>query len=209
MSDPTDIIVASRNTLFLEGLCRLLGEETDMRVVGAAGTAEGALCTAASTCPDIVVISSDLNDAAVTAISERILMTGAGSKVVVVGAEISPPHVRELVRLGISAYLPASTTHNELKAVIRSVAADSDRVTISLSRDEVKHIYDSERVSLTRLEVEILGMVAAAMTNGQIASRLAVSEATVKRHLRKIFRQLGAVSRLDAVNKAGNAHIVV
>ncbi len=48
-------------------------------------------------------------------------------------------------------------------------------------------------------------MVGRAMTNGQIAMRLDVTEATVKRHLRNIFGKLGAVSRIDAVNKAAKA----
>ncbi|MFI6962833.1 LuxR C-terminal-related transcriptional regulator [Streptomyces sp. NPDC050255] len=204
-----DVVVASRNMLLLEGLCRLLRDEEDMRIVGAAGTAERALSMVAAEGPDIVVVSSDLGDVAVAAIPECVRAAGSGTRVVVTGAEISPPHVLELVRLGISAYLPVSATHEELKAAMRSVVADSDRVTISLTRDEVRRIYGSERGSLTRLEVDILGMVAAAMTNGQIASRLSLSEATVKRHLRKIFRRLGAVSRLDAVNKASDAHILV
>lgn len=48
----------------------------------------------------------------------------------------------------------------------------------------------------------MLGLVAQALSNGQIAARLGLTEATVKRHLRNIFVKLGAVSRLDAVNKA-------
>ena len=46
------------------------------------------------------------------------------------------------------------------------------------------------------------GRSARLASNGQIASRLNLTEATVKRHLRNIFVKLGAVSRLDAVNKA-------
>ena len=72
MSDLTDILLVSRNTLFLDGLCRLLGDEGDMRVVGAAGSVESAVCMMTSECPDVVVISSDLGDAAVAAIPERI-----------------------------------------------------------------------------------------------------------------------------------------
>jgi ATP/maltotriose-dependent transcriptional regulator MalT len=44
--------------------------------------------------------------------------------------------------------------------------------------------------------------VAQALSNAQIATHLNLTEATVKRHLRNIFVKLGAVSRLDAVNKA-------
>ena len=56
--------------------------------------------------------------------------------------------------------------------------------------------------TLSARELEVLDLVAQALSNGQIASRLHLTEATVKRHLRNIFVKLGAVSRLDAVNKA-------
>jgi hypothetical protein len=54
----------------------------------------------------------------------------------------------------------------------------------------------------------VLLLVARAMSNGQIASRLSLTEATVKRHLRNIFAKLGAVSRIDAVNKAAAAALI-
>ncbi|MEV2219275.1 LuxR C-terminal-related transcriptional regulator [Nocardia vinacea] len=56
---------------------------------------------------------------------------------------------------------------------------------------------------LSPREREIVDLVAMALSNRQIAVRLAITEGTVKRHLRNIFTKLGAVSRLDVVNKAG------
>lgn len=58
------------------------------------------------------------------------------------------------------------------------------------------------RPRLSAREREVIELVAAAMSNSQIARRLDITEGTVKRHLRNIFAKLGAVSRLDAVNKA-------
>jgi ATP/maltotriose-dependent transcriptional regulator MalT len=55
---------------------------------------------------------------------------------------------------------------------------------------------------LTDKEIAVLRMVAQALSNSQIASRLGIAEATVKRHLHSVFVKLGAVSRIDAVNKA-------
>jgi DNA-binding NarL/FixJ family response regulator len=52
-------------------------------------------------------------------------------------------------------------------------------------------------------EREVIGLIAQAYTNRQIASRLGIAEGTVKRHVNSIFVKLGAVSRLDAVNKYG------
>lgn len=56
-------------------------------------------------------------------------------------------------------------------------------------------------VALSRREKEVLEGVAKAMTNSQIARQLGITTATVKRHLNNIYGKLGAVSRIDAVNK--------
>lgn len=54
---------------------------------------------------------------------------------------------------------------------------------------------------LSEREQEVIELIAQACTNAQIARRLGIAEGTVKRHVNSIFIKLGAVSRLDAVNK--------
>jgi DNA-binding CsgD family transcriptional regulator len=55
---------------------------------------------------------------------------------------------------------------------------------------------------LSRREIEVLRLAAGALSNAQIAAELFITEGTVKRHLTNIYAKLGAVSRMDAVNKA-------
>ncbi len=57
-------------------------------------------------------------------------------------------------------------------------------------------------------EREVLALVARALSNRQIAGHLSITEGTVKRHLCNIFAKLGAVSRIDAVNKAISAGLI-
>jgi ATP-dependent transcriptional regulator len=64
------------------------------------------------------------------------------------------------------------------------------------------------RSPLSPRELEVLELVSQAMSNVQIAATLLVSEATIKRHLRNIFVKLGAVSRIDAVNKAAAGGLI-
>lgn len=56
---------------------------------------------------------------------------------------------------------------------------------------------------LTTRELEVLRCVAKAMSNRQVGRHLSITEGTVKRHMRNIFRKLDATSRIDAVNKVG------
>ena len=66
---------------------------------------------------------------------------------------------------------------------------------------------DAESV-LPRREREVLALAARALSNRQIAARLGITEATVKRHLRNAYGKLGANSRLDAVSKAVAASLI-
>ncbi|MBX7550448.1 LuxR C-terminal-related transcriptional regulator [Streptomyces sp. NPDC004232] len=62
----------------------------------------------------------------------------------------------------------------------------------------------SARGELTSRELEVLRCVAKAMSNRQVGRHLSITEGTVKRHMRNIFRKLDATSRIDAVNKVGS-----
>lgn len=67
---------------------------------------------------------------------------------------------------------------------------------------------DYEKAAVSLRELEVLQLAAQALSNRQIAVRLGISEATVKRHLHNTFVKLGASSRIDAVNKAVSASLI-
>jgi ATP/maltotriose-dependent transcriptional regulator MalT len=82
------------------------------------------------------------------------------------------------------------------------VVLDEQRVVVSISRESLDRMSDPTSNPLSDREREVLTLVARALSNAQIASRLSITEGTVKRHLRNIYTKLEAVSRLDAVNKS-------
>lgn len=66
----------------------------------------------------------------------------------------------------------------------------------------------SERddINISPREAQVLNLIAQAMTNDQIATKLCIAPATAKRHVSNILTKLGAVSRLDAVARAYRGH---
>ncbi|MFI8997851.1 response regulator transcription factor [Streptomyces sp. NPDC053542] len=203
------VFLISAQTLFLDGIRHLLAQESDLHVVGVAETCETARQRIAECRPEVAVISGGACDANGALIAEHILSTPSKPRVVLIGAGDESFNVIDVVRLGISAYLPRQTTGLQLKMAIRMAAGTSGHVTVSLSREEIERLAEVNRPMLSHVESEILLMVSTAMTNGQIARKLSLTEATVKRHMRNIFRRLGAVSRIDAVNKARKANILL
>jgi DNA-binding NarL/FixJ family response regulator len=104
--------------------------------------------------------------------------------------------------LGAHAYIVKNATREELVAAVRTVHRVENRVVLSVSRDTAERLEGSEKEALTGRELEVLLLVARAMSNSQIAAYLHIWEGTVKRHLTNIYAKLGVSSRSDAAKKA-------
>jgi NarL family two-component system response regulator LiaR len=85
-----------------------------------------------------------------------------------------------------------------LRAVKRGEVWISHRASSQLLKKLVRRGHQEEIGELTRREWEILALVAAGKRNKEIASRLCVSENTVKTHLYAIYRKLHASTRMEA-----------
>jgi DNA-binding NarL/FixJ family response regulator len=206
MTDDDDriaILLVDDHALFRDGLREILQTQRDMMVVGEAGDSAAAVALAGEKQPDIVLLDVEIPGSDVTTTVGQIRLRSPGSRVIILSMHEGPQLVQGLLAVGIRGYLLKSVRWQELVVTIRAVRADSDRVVLGVSRESLAHIQQAPSPgALSTRELEVLGLVAQALSNSQIASRLNLTEATVKRHLRNIFVKLGAVSRLDAVNKA-------
>jgi DNA-binding NarL/FixJ family response regulator len=138
----------------------------------------------------------------VTTTVTRIRKISPRTRILVLSMYDAPELVRNLLDLGVSGYLLKNATRHQLVAAIRGAYADDGGIVLFVSRQSLAQIQDGGSGMLSARERDVLELVARALSNAQVASRLSVTEATVKRHLRNIFVKLGAVSRIDAVNKA-------
>ncbi|MET7702487.1 MULTISPECIES: response regulator transcription factor [unclassified Streptomyces] len=203
--DKTRILVADDHTLLREALCDLLGAEPDFEIVAQAGDADSAVRQAAQLRPDIALLDVQMphnDDPAATV--RRLLQRQPNLRIIILSMDDHPLLVRQLLGLGVRGYLHKSVSRQTLVAAIRE-RADSGRRVVTVSMPQTPQHTGAQPAPGRRLserEVEVLTLVAAALSNRQIGARLGITEGTVKRHLRKIFDKLDAVSRIDAVNKA-------
>lgn len=199
----TTILIVDDHALVREGLRGILDRQDDMRVVGEAGDSAVTLAMVSRHRPDVVLLDIEIPGDEVVTTVRRIRQCSPASRVIILSMYEGPQLVQALLTAGIRGYLVKSTHWQELVAAIRAVCADDDRVVLGVSRDSLR--YTRQEVgagTLSAREREVLHLVGEALSNSQIGSRLSLTEATVKRHLRNIFVKLGAVSRIDAVNKA-------
>ncbi|HEY7142669.1 MAG TPA: response regulator transcription factor [Streptosporangiaceae bacterium] len=201
--DRITILLVDDHALVREGLREILETQQDLRVVGEAADSGATVALAAARQPDIILLDIEIPGGAVTTTVEQVRACSPGSRVIILSMYEGPQLVQALLAAGIRGYLLKSVHWQELVAAIRSVHADSDRVVLGVSRESLSYLGPGPSPgALSARELQVLDLVSQALSNGQIAARLQLTEATVKRHLRNIFAKLGAVSRLDAVNKA-------
>jgi DNA-binding NarL/FixJ family response regulator len=205
MPDRIRVLIVDDHALVREGVRRILQAHDDMEVVGEAGDSPAAVAIAAREQPDIVLLDIEIPGGDATANVRSLREVSPESRVIILSMHEGPRLVRALLDAGIRGYLLKSIHWLELIVAIRTVWADSDRVVLGVSGQSLGNVRQGPgtgTATLSAREHEILGLVGQALSNAQIASLLSLREATVKRHLRNIFVKLGAVSRIDAVNKA-------
>jgi len=201
--DPITILIVDDHTLVREGLREILQTQADLRVVGEAGDSAATIALAEKERPDVILLDIEIPGGDASATVREIRERSPESRVIVLSMHEGPQLVQALLGAGIRGYLLKSVHWEELVVVIRAVYSDSNRVILGVSQESLRYVgQEPSPDPLSAREREVLNLVAQALSNSQIASALHLTEATVKRHLANIFSKLGAVSRLDAVNKA-------
>ncbi|QKG19165.1 response regulator [Actinomadura verrucosospora] len=201
--DRTTILLVDDHALVREGLREILETQEDLHVVGEAEDSATSVALAEQTQPDIVLLDVEIPGGKAKNTVSQIRKRSIRSRVIVLSMYEGPQLVQTLLAAGIRGYLLKSVHWQELVAAIRAVRADGDRVVLGVSGGSLRYVEQGSAANaLSPREREVLDLVAQAFSNGQIAARLDLTEATVKRHLRNIFAKLGAVSRMDAVIKA-------
>ncbi|GES21518.1 DNA-binding response regulator [Acrocarpospora pleiomorpha] len=196
------------HALFREGLREILESTPDLAIVGEAGNSADAVQLVEDTRPNVVLLDVEIPGDEVTETVTRIRALSSCTQIIILSMYDGPQLLTRLLAAGISGYLLKSIHRHELIAAVRSVYEDPGRVVLAVSRTSLAQVEGPQAGVLTDKEKEILQLAAQALSNLQIARRLGLAEATVKRHMRNIFVKLNAVSRIDAVNKALAASLI-
>jgi DNA-binding NarL/FixJ family response regulator len=206
--DDITIVIVDDHAILREGLREILEAQDDMVVAGEAGDSASAIALIAEKRPDVVLLDVEIPGADATTTVSRIRALSPSSKVIILSMYDGPRLLRGLLAAGVRGYLLKSVRRQELVTAIRTAHRDAGRVVLDVSRESLARAQDPALDPLSAREREVLELTARALSNAQIAARLGLTEATVKRQLRNIFGKLDAVSRIDAVNKAAAASLI-
>jgi DNA-binding NarL/FixJ family response regulator len=197
------VFVIDDHRMFAASIERVLADEPDVQVVGAAGTLDEALDALVHTVVDVVLVDYTLPD------SDGPLSIGSlhravpHAKIVVLTGMRDEAAVAAALEAGCDGYITKDRPPAELVGAIHSVMAGATAVSSDLLSGTVVRLRRSTtHPAITRREREILALVAEGVSNAKIAARLHISVNTVRNHVQSLLTKLEAHSRLEAVANA-------
>jgi two-component system, NarL family, response regulator YdfI len=199
------VLIVASSPLARAGLENLLATE-NMEVAGSVANMELLVEQLSDAGADVVLLDvpAHQSESALESIVRMNIVLDVA--LVVIAEQARPQWTIEALRAGVRAVLPGDVSQQQLVAALRAAAdgllivhpADAGSVfpPVAPASRPVPEL----AVTLTPREREVLQMLAGGLANKEIASRLAISEHTVKFHVTSILGKLGATSRTEAVS---------
>jgi DNA-binding NarL/FixJ family response regulator len=212
--------IADDQALVRDGLGVQLGLVPDIEIVGAAADGEQAVELARAERPDVLLMDVRMPVLDGIAATRRIVADPdcEGVRVLVLTTFDVDEHVYDALRAGASGFLLKDATPDEIVQAVRVVASGeallAPRVTSRLVHEFVRRAPGGPTAArlrlaeLTEREREVLVLVAAGLTNAEIAERLVVSPLTAKTHVSRILTKLDARDRAQLVVLAYESGLV-
>lgn len=202
------VLVADDQELLRAGLRMVLKPQPDIELIAEAPDGEQAVALARRTKPDVVVMDIRMPRLDGIEATRRLLAEPAPPRVLVLTTFGEDEYVYEALRAGASGFLLKDAPPEELVAAIRAVARGDALLGAAVTRQVIESyvrtrpaakVPEGIRERLTPREIEVLTLVARGLSNGEIADRLVVSEATVKTHVARLLMKLDLRDRVQAV----------
>ena len=215
------VLLADDHPLIRKGFRLILDAEPDIDVAGEAGDGATAVSMCTELRPDVVLMDVRMPGLDGIAATRDILAAGLPSKVLILTTFDLDDYVYAGLRAGASGFLLKDTQPEGLVAAIRTIAA-GDAVIAPAATRRLIHQFTAQQPeppssrraaqiqqALTSREQDVFALIAAGMSNSEIAARLHLSEGTVKIHVSRILAKLGLRDRVQAVVLAYESTLII
>lgn len=209
----TTVVVVDDEELVRDGLVAVLGAAPDLTVVGTAADGVEAVAVTVRERPDVVLMDLRLPRVDGVEATRRVVAARVPSTVLVLTTMETDEAVTAALRAGASGFLLKSSSRERLHASVRAVAAGD----FVLAPTIVRRLVDerlavgarrSPGMRLTDRQREVARLVAAGLTNAEVAERLSLSTATVKGYVSDVLTANGLRDRTQLVVRAYESGLV-
>jgi two-component system response regulator DevR len=206
------VFLLAENRLLREALIRLLSKKDGIRIVGGAAYSPHVLQQILAAEPNIVVLDSVSKALSQDGLIRRLLLAKPEVGVVMVGMDADESVFLRLVREGVLGYVLTDASAAEVCNAIRDVAAGEAVCPRSLSVSLFRFVAQAQmslptvglRKSLdfSPRQQQLAQLIREGLSNKDVAVRLNLSEQTVKNHVHRMLRKVGAVDRMTMAELA-------
>jgi DNA-binding NarL/FixJ family response regulator len=209
----TRVLVADDHPVFRDGLAMLLGSVDGIEVVGTAANGREAVESAVRLRPDVVVMDVQMPELNGVDATRRLITEAPDVGILVLTMSEDDGTVFAAIRAGARGYLVKGAEQEEIVRAITTVASGGVVFGAALALRIAEFFAAVSPTSvevepfpqLTTREREILGLLAAGRSNGQIAATLYLSPKTVRNHVSTVFAKLQVADRAEAIVRARDA----
>ena len=224
MSETIGILVADDHEVVRAGFAALLATQPDFTVLGTASDGGEAVRACRELRPDVVLMDVRMPGTDGIEATRQLTVDASGTvpapKVLILTTFDLDEYVFDALRAGASGFLLKDATAERLFEAVRVVAAGEALLAPAITRRLISEFAKTRRpatggpvtgglAALTPRETEVLRLVAAGLSNTEIAGRLVVTEETVKTHVSRMLSKLGLRDRTQAVVAAYESGLVI
>jgi DNA-binding NarL/FixJ family response regulator len=203
------VFLLAQNRLLREALSRILANKSDIEVVGSCALSPDSLQDIATAAPDVLVIDSFTTNHAHLDFVREVQQNLPGVRLVMIGMETDGQHFLQAIREGAMGYIGKDASALEVVAAVRTVASGGAACSPELCaflfrfaarQNQMPSFHARSKLGLTNREQQLVGLISRGLTNKEIASQLQLAEHTVRNHIHRMLRKLGATHRLAVVD---------
>ena len=200
---PIKVIIVDDHQVVRQGLRTFLELVDDIQVVGEAGDGAEAVALTQREQPDVILMDVVMPTMDGIAATRQIQALGLGTRVIALTSFTEDDKVFPAIQAGASSYLLKDVSPDDLVAAIRAAHRGEARLHPDIARKLMEAMRTEPAsarrgpggVDLSERELQVVRLVAEGLSNREIASRLVISEKTVKTHLTHILSKLSLADR--------------
>ncbi len=203
------VFLLAQNRLLREVLSRILLKKANIQVVGSSALSPESLHEIESVAPDVLLVDSPTTSLPLAEVIREIQQLLPNLKLVLIGMDADRQHFLQAVREGAMGYLVKDASAVEVVAAVRTVASGGAVCSPELcaflfrfaaQQNQMPNFHVRSKLGLTNREQQLVTLISRGLTNKQIACELGLAEQTVRNHVHRMLRKLGATHRLAMVD---------
>ncbi|WP_232316972.1 response regulator transcription factor [Paenibacillus sp. D9] len=192
------VLVVDPYQLVRRGLTSILSGEESIEVIGEASDRKEALAHIQSLQPDLCIMNNRINQQSGLDVIGKLKQAGAGCRFMYLTSSMRPAELQQALDLGIEGLVLKEALPEELIHAVRMIHRGRKYYDVELLESRLADKPAENYHNLTPKELEVLQMLSEGLSNKEIASRLVVTEYTVKKHVSQVLSKLELTDRTKA-----------